>query len=1013
MQLNTSARWMNSACLRQCCHLRLRVFSTAVERPPTSTSLPKPRLDYRDISENVVFKSHNAFNRKAALPVGAVQTVARLYDEQKDLAQSLNTKRHARSTVGDRIRSAAKDPQQKQAALDEAKALKAEISELEERVARLEEELHTLALAIPNDTHPDVPIGPESVAITLSTHGPDPIPATSTRDHVSICRALDLIDLEAGATVSGSSWYYLKNEGALLELALVNYALSLAMKHGYTPVTTPDVVRSDIARRCGFQPRDPANGAAPQMYHLMHTADPAAAENHNHPELVLAGTAEIPLAGMFANRILSANQLPLKVVGLGHAFRAEAGARGADTRGLYRVHQFTKLELFVVSEEEKSGEMMDDLRKLQTEIFEGLGLTFRILEMPTEELGASAYRKYDAEAWMPGRGGWGEISSTSNCTDYQARRLHIRYRRQITSSSPAPAEQAQAALPFVHTLNGTAAAVPRLIVALVENGAVLDEAGAVVGLRLPKALRPFWIGGNTRGLITWVSYVHTTAAEPGPLRVLSLPSTLISAATAAMQFAKQAYSAFNRDKPHSSITEWVEILTSSSYEDEAYDGIPELVESINIQATGAAEASRAIRKKIKHGNPHQQYRALVILKAIVENGAHNFQTSFADHQLTDALRNLSADPATDHKVKKKLASVLAAWHIQFKDDPSMALVANLYKQCKVGHASRPSGDRRIDGSLGLDDDYLERKRREEEARKKKEEEKRKAKEEKERRKREEEERKRKAAQPKPKRKPFNFEQEKPQILTAIANASQAANNLVNAMTLVNTAQDSLETNERVQECLTKVKQARKQIVRYIQLVENEDMIGVLIETNDRIIASLENYDLLTKPDTSEQQVKEIQEGLAATKLSSSELGKLQEKQRAAIERSVGRAGSSSTRPDPDEDSLTSPTSPTYIHPDLQSLEFGPLGSEQNNLPPPIRPTVPRASDDDDAWRRGSLSDFSDYQSSDEETHNRAAASSSQPRRRGYVDVSDGESPDVRQAPKQGLLVEEDPFADPV
>ena len=360
-----------------CRGLRLRPYSTTPERASTSTSLPKPRLDYRDISENVVYKSHNAFNRKAPLPVGAVQTVARLYEEQKALAQDLNARKHERSAVGERIRLQAKDPQKKQAALDEAKALKVEISELEDRVAQLEDDLHFLALAIPNDTHPDVPIGPESVAATLSTHGPEPLPASPARDHVSVCRALDLIDLEAGATVTGSSWYYLKNEGALLELALVNYALSIAVRHGYTPVTTPDVVRADVARRCGFQPRDPADGATSpsQMYHLAHTVEPAVP--HSHPELVLAGTAEIPLAGMFANRIMSAAELPAKVVGSGHAFRAEAGARGADTRGLYRVHQFTKLELFVVSEEEKSEEMMGDMRKLQAEIFEGLGLPFR------------------------------------------------------------------------------------------------------------------------------------------------------------------------------------------------------------------------------------------------------------------------------------------------------------------------------------------------------------------------------------------------------------------------------------------------------------------------------------------------------------------------------------------------------------------------------------------------------------------------------------------------------------
>lgn len=324
-----------------------------------------------------MFKSHNAFNRKAAPSVGAVQTIARLYEEQKTLLKQLNAQRHARSTVGDRIRENAKDPQLRQAALEEAKALKFGISKLEWQLEDIEQRLYALALALPNDTHPLSPIGPESVAATLSTHGPAPIPASPSRDHVSICRTLELLDLEAGALVTGSSWYYLKNEGALLELALINYALSVAMKYGFTPVVTPDVVRSDVARRCGFQPRDPhVDSAASQMYHL------ADAEESLAPELVLAGTAEIPLAGMFANKILSAHELPAKVVGLGHAFRAEAGARGADTRGLYRVHQFTKLELFVVAEDKHSEEIMDEMKALQIEIYEGLGIPFRYVCSP-------------------------------------------------------------------------------------------------------------------------------------------------------------------------------------------------------------------------------------------------------------------------------------------------------------------------------------------------------------------------------------------------------------------------------------------------------------------------------------------------------------------------------------------------------------------------------------------------------------------------------------------------------
>ena len=360
-------------------HESTRCYSTAKESP--STSLPKPRLDYRSISENVVFKSHNAFNRKAALPVGALQTIEKIYAKQKDLSGSLNSKRHAQSLIGDRIQKAAKakDPAAKQAALEEAKALKAQIGELEGRLAEIEDQLFDLASLVPNDTHPGVPIGPENVAVALSTHGPPPQPATPTRDHVTIGKALGLFDLEAGSQVTGSSWYYLTNEGALLEMALTNYALSIALKHGFSPVITPDVVRTDIARRCGFQPRD---HMASQSYHVSTVSPTTSLPSsqpplHAHPDLVLSGTAEIPLAGLFANKVLPSTTLPQKVVGYGRAFRAEAGARGADTRGLYRVHQFTKIELFVVSKEGQSEAMMEEMRKIQVEIFEGLGLTFR------------------------------------------------------------------------------------------------------------------------------------------------------------------------------------------------------------------------------------------------------------------------------------------------------------------------------------------------------------------------------------------------------------------------------------------------------------------------------------------------------------------------------------------------------------------------------------------------------------------------------------------------------------
>ncbi|KAH8997316.1 hypothetical protein EDB92DRAFT_1839138 [Lactarius akahatsu] len=421
----------------------------------TSTSLPKP------LSENVVYKSHNAFNRKAPLPVGAIQSIERLYSRKKEVSHLLNTRRHTQAIAGERIRQAGKDQDARHAALQEAKELKSEISQLERDLVLVDDQLFSLALAVPNDTHPLTPLGPESAAVILSTHGPKPMPASPLRDHVSVSRDLGLLNFEAGATVTGSSWYYLLHEAALLEMALTNYGLSIALKHGFTPVITPDVVRSDVAHRCGFQPRD--NNADPPVSQMYHLSGDSSSSSHLHPELVLSGTAEIPLAGMFANEILPFEALPRKVVGLGRAFRAEAGARGAETRGLYRVHQFTKLELFAVSQADRSEELMDEMRLRADR-------NFHWAWVPFPELGASAYRKFDIEAWMPGR-------------DYTSATALLQPPILCPTSTT---------LPFAHTLNGTAVAVPRLIVALLENGAIFNDSGQVVGISLPVALRPFW-----------------------------------------------------------------------------------------------------------------------------------------------------------------------------------------------------------------------------------------------------------------------------------------------------------------------------------------------------------------------------------------------------------------------------------------------------------------------------------------------------------------------------------------
>ena len=349
-----------------------RLYSTKL---PVSSELPQPRLDYRSISENVTSKSLNALNRKAPIPNDAVASVARAYAEWKRINTELNAKRNLRSAMGERIRISKDDAEQREAAIAEASRLKGEVKDLEASLDAAEQQCLQIALAIPNDTHPKSPLGPESAAVILETNGPQPVPPDPKRDHVTIAERLSLLDLKSGSTTTGNSWYFLRNEAALLELALTNYAISVAIQNGFTPVTTPDVVRSDIAFRCGFQPRDDSDPPVSHMYHITPT-------NPSSPELILSGTSEIPLGGMFANKVFSSQSLPLKVVGLGRAFRAEAGARSADTRGLYRVHQFTKVELFAVTAEDASEAVMEEMLLIQKSILDGLWLPYRRVKNP-------------------------------------------------------------------------------------------------------------------------------------------------------------------------------------------------------------------------------------------------------------------------------------------------------------------------------------------------------------------------------------------------------------------------------------------------------------------------------------------------------------------------------------------------------------------------------------------------------------------------------------------------------
>ncbi|KAL0077730.1 seryl-tRNA synthetase [Phycomyces blakesleeanus] len=377
------------------------------------------------------------------------------YEERRKLYSELLLLRANHNELSKAIKlSINSSGDERQRLISQSKNLKAQVRFQEERLQKVESALSSQALQIPNDSHPEAPVGPESQARLVKIVG-TPRKDTADKileDHISIARRLNILDLDQAALVSGSSFYYLQGMGAFLETALIQYAMHKAAEHGFLGVITPDIVRTSVAYGCGFQPR---SGESSQIYNVS-----TAGSDENSTHLCLAGTAEIPLAGKFAAKIIDESDLPQRLVGYGRAFRVEAGGRGTETKGLYRVHQFSKVELFAVTTSDNSDAMLEEFKQLQEDIFTELGLCFRILDMPTEELGASAYRKYDMEAWMPGRKKWGEISSTSNCTDYQSRRLSIRYR---------PTHHTGQNTYFCHTINGTAIAVPRIIIAILET----------------------------------------------------------------------------------------------------------------------------------------------------------------------------------------------------------------------------------------------------------------------------------------------------------------------------------------------------------------------------------------------------------------------------------------------------------------------------------------------------------------------------------------------------------------
>ena len=339
------------------------------------------------------------------------------------------------------------------------KEIKEELKILEPQLKTIEQDLHTALWDLPNMVHPDVPVGKDESENVVIRQWGEPIRFDfKPLDHLEIGKKLDLLDFEAGAKVSGSQFYYLKGDAVLLSLSLMRFALDYLDSKGFEPIKTPELVRLKVLDGTGYNPRGPES----QLYKI------------EGKDLGLIATSEISIAGYLMNKVVNKKDLPLKFAGFSHCFRTEDGGYGKYSKGLYRIHEFSKAEMFVFCLPSQSEEMHQLLLTAEEELYRQLELPYRVVEMCSGDLGAAAYRKFDLEVWMPSRDDWGETTSTSNCTDYQARRINIKYRKK------------DGKVDYLYTLNGTAIADSRTIIAILENFQQKD--GSVV---IPKVLRKY------------------------------------------------------------------------------------------------------------------------------------------------------------------------------------------------------------------------------------------------------------------------------------------------------------------------------------------------------------------------------------------------------------------------------------------------------------------------------------------------------------------------------------------
>ena len=401
-------------------------------------------LDIKFIRDNIDLVKKNTANRAVKVDIDAL---LKLDDSRRKLIHEI-----------DELRANRKSGSKGKPSDEEIKRLKKvgdDIQAKEGELKKLESEYAVRLRKVPNLTHPDVPVGAEADFKVLETHGAPPKFDFPAKNHEELMTALDLLDFERGAKVAESKFYFAKGDLVKLNLALIQYGIEVVTKHGYTLMETPDIAKNSILEGIGFEPRGPET----QVYSIENT------------DMSLIGTAEITVGGYHADEVLNLESGPKKYVALSHCFRTETGAYGKESKGLYRVHQFTKLEMFVFCKPEESERYHQEILDIEKEICNGLEFPYRVIDVASGDLGGPAYRKYDIEAWMTTKNDYGEITSTSNCADYQARRLNIKYRKPDGTTE------------FVHTLNGTAVATSRLPIAVFENHQQAD--GSV---KFPKCL---------------------------------------------------------------------------------------------------------------------------------------------------------------------------------------------------------------------------------------------------------------------------------------------------------------------------------------------------------------------------------------------------------------------------------------------------------------------------------------------------------------------------------------------